>query len=79
MYFRPQSRHYLHTGSLRDIEVIGVTRRLCSRGRHKISGLRVRGSLGERPPRGHRITTCLESRWLIIMGYFKPIMVYFGV
>ena len=21
----------------------------------------------------------LESQWLIIMGYFKPIMVYFGV
>ena len=21
----------------------------------------------------------LESPWLIIMGYFKPVMVYFGV
>ena len=21
----------------------------------------------------------LESQWLIVMGYFKPIMVYFGV
>ena len=24
-------------------------------------------------------TGYLESQWLIIMGYFKPIMVYFGV
>ena len=24
-------------------------------------------------------TTFLESQWLIIMGFFKPTMVYFGV
>ena len=25
------------------------------------------------------VSLYLESQWLIIMGYFKPIMVYFGV
>ena len=25
------------------------------------------------------VTYFLESQWLTIMGYFKPIMVYFGV
>ena len=31
------------------------------------------------PPSACTYNTNLESQWLIIMGYFKPRMVYFGV